>query len=144
MTDPRAKLREDMLAAPDLADEAELPARFMEARDILRQSERMEHRHRRRTAAAVMLSETLPRMAHERGPEWLGGDAAKLAAHPRRPVPLTARAASGKHINRHLEVPARKTRPLTRLGAHPYPRTVLKALRARRDHKAPGAQVFEL
>jgi hypothetical protein len=35
------------------------------------------------TAAAVMLSETLPRMAHERGPEWLAAMLAKLSQHIR-------------------------------------------------------------
>jgi len=85
MTDPRAKLREDMLAAPDLADEAELPARFMEARGILRQAlARMDSIGiADGTAAAVMLSETLPRMAHERGPEWLAAMLAKLSQHIR-------------------------------------------------------------
>ena len=85
MFDPRAKLREEMLAAPDAVDELNLPPHFLASRDILREAiTRMELTGiPNGTIAGVMLAEMLPRMAYEHGPEWLATMLAKLAANVR-------------------------------------------------------------
>jgi hypothetical protein len=81
MSDPRLKLRDHMLAAPDQIDPEHLPPRFNEARDLLRDV-LVSMRDRGiggDTIVTVMLSEMLPRMVFERGPIWTATMLGKLA-----------------------------------------------------------------
>lgn len=69
------------VGAPDDADVCELPPRFAEARDLVRDAiARAEAGNvPTETLLAVLMSETLPRMVHLHGPGWVAVLLAQLA-----------------------------------------------------------------
>ena len=78
---PLDQLRDRMLDAPNEVDEMHLPPRFKEAREALGQIiARLEANGiPNETLVTVMLSEMLPRMVHQNGPEWAAAMLFKLA-----------------------------------------------------------------
>ncbi|HUN98686.1 MAG TPA: hypothetical protein VMU69_20935 [Bradyrhizobium sp.] len=78
---PLDQLRDRMIAAPDEINQAHLPPRFNEARAaflaLIVQLEAVGIPNE--TLVVVMLTQMLPRMVHQNGPEWTAATLAKLA-----------------------------------------------------------------
>jgi hypothetical protein len=79
---PLDQLRDRMLAAPDDINQSHLPPRFSEARsafaDIIARLEAAGIPTE--TLVIVMLTQMLPRMVHQNGPEWTAATLAKPAS----------------------------------------------------------------
>lgn len=88
------KLRDQMLAAPDILDPERLPARFNEAQDLLRKAiAKAEQRGiADDTLAATLISEAMPRLVAAYGPAHAARIVAMFAAC------LTAGAPSNDHL----------------------------------------------
>jgi hypothetical protein len=78
---PLDQLRDRMLAAPDEIEQLHLPPRFREAHaafvDTIARLEATGVPDQ--TLVSVMLTQMLPRMVHQNGPEWTAATLAKLA-----------------------------------------------------------------
>ncbi|HWK94241.1 MAG TPA: hypothetical protein VNR39_02350 [Pseudolabrys sp.] len=88
------KLRDQMLAAPDILDPGRLPARFDEAQSLLRKAiAKAEQRGiADDTLAAALISEAMPRLVATYGPAHAARIIAMFAAC------LTAGAPSADHL----------------------------------------------
>ncbi len=88
------KLRDQMLATPDILDSERLPARFDEAQSLLRRAiAKAEHRGITDDAlAATLISEAMPRLVAAYGPAHAARIVAMFAAC------LTAGASSNDHL----------------------------------------------
>ena len=88
------ELRDQMLAAPDILDPERLPARFGEARDLLRKA--IAGAEQRGiaddTLAAALIGEAMPRLVAAYGPAHAARIVAMFAAC------LTAGAPSADHL----------------------------------------------
>jgi len=96
MSDPALRrLRDQLLAAPDEMDARDLPPGFEEARVIIRDAiaRIAASGIADQTFAAALMSETLPRMIHDRGPGWVAAMLhiwrIRLAQEPLQTVPDT-------------------------------------------------------
>jgi len=78
---PLDQLRDRMLATPDEVDQSHLPPRFGEARAAFIDTiARLEADGiPTETLVTVMLTQMLPRMVHQNGPQWAAATLAKLA-----------------------------------------------------------------
>jgi hypothetical protein len=88
------KLRDQMLAAPDILDPERLPARFGEAQHLLRKAIAKAERIgiADDTLAAALISEAMPRLVAAYGPAHAARIVAMFAAC------LTAGAPSNDHL----------------------------------------------